>query len=303
MNPLNPFSWNGPAFLGFYAALALAILGYCWLRTRCGREEPKVKLAEMTADPYRIACLRDGENEAIRVALFNLLDRGLLRFNGLALTATRTDSAALVRRSLDVKILEACRAPKTRDQLMEHAAVRAAARAYGRELAVKGLFARADEEGMRTRLMFTAWAVLGVVAGAKVAVAISQGQLRIGFLLIAAGVSCYLVFKMLARPITPAGAQVIRNLRSLVKRLRERVGSLASGGETNEALLVASVYGLGILPFSAFPFLEGLFPRRATNAEGASNFEISGCGTSSSCDGSSGCGGSCGGGCGGCGSD
>lgn len=299
---MNPFAWDGPLFLVFYAALALAIVAYFWVRTRGGGAEPGVRLSEMTADPYRIACLRNGDGEAIRIAIFNLLDRGLLHFNGMMLTVTREDSAGLVRRPLDAAILAACRSPKRRDELMAHPQVRAAARAYPRELIAKGLFAHEGEERARARLLFTAWAVLGAVAGVKIAMALSRAQTRIGLLVVLLAVAVFLVYKVLAHPITPQGARVMRDLRALAKRLRDRVKSLASGGKTNDATLAAAVYGLDILPYSEFPFLAGLFPRRTRNSEGDSNFsvEITGCGSSGD---SSGCSSGCGGGCGGCGSD
>src|SRR5471032_1037206 len=159
MNAFNPFAWSGPAFLGFYAALTLVILAYCWLRTRWRGAEAspaKVRITEMTSDPYRIACLRDGEPETIRVAMFNLLDRGLLRFDGMTLATSRDDSPAFVRRGIDGAILEACRRPRWRNELMSYPTVRVAARAYCRELAAKGLLAQPDEEKARARLMFGA---------------------------------------------------------------------------------------------------------------------------------------------------
>jgi hypothetical protein len=76
-----------------------------------------------------------------------------------------------------------------------------------------------------------------------------------------------------------------------MQRLRGRAKTLASGGATNEALLLASVFGVSVLAGPAFGFVEQLFPR--ANQRGGS------CG--SSCGSSSCGGGGCGGGCGGCG--
>ncbi len=72
----NPLEWPGPAFLGFYVAvIAVATVLTGWLR-RWFEGGPAPRLAQN--DPVQIAFLRGGAEEALRVALFGLLDRGTL---------------------------------------------------------------------------------------------------------------------------------------------------------------------------------------------------------------------------------
>jgi hypothetical protein len=71
-------------------------------------------------------------------------------------------------------------------------------------------------------------------------------------------------------------------------RLRSRADSLRQGGATNEAALLAAVFGVGELSPTRFPAVEALTPKPKKSDGGSS--------CSSSC---SSCGGGCGGGCGG----
>ena len=77
---MNPFDLSGPEFLVFYLSLAAVVIGalVLWRRASESAGAPKIDLA----DPYLIAYLRGGENEALRVALVSLIDRGLLIVNG-----------------------------------------------------------------------------------------------------------------------------------------------------------------------------------------------------------------------------
>ena len=79
MNPnsLNPFNLHGPAFLAFYIGRMVITLWALkrWLRVfegRAGTPPPRFD------DPYLIAYLRGGVEEAARVATVSLIDRGLL---------------------------------------------------------------------------------------------------------------------------------------------------------------------------------------------------------------------------------
>src|SRR5215510_2336538 len=73
---MNPFDLRGPEFLLFYAVLSVVVIGLLTLVRRRFelREGQRVKLT----DPYLIAHLRGGPQEAIRVATVSLIDRGLI---------------------------------------------------------------------------------------------------------------------------------------------------------------------------------------------------------------------------------
>jgi uncharacterized protein (TIGR04222 family) len=293
---MDPFDWTGGRFLLFYLALATLVVMGAWVWTRFVGAPPRAKLTDLTSDPYRIACLRNGYREAIRVAVFNLVDRGLLGFDGTRLRTLNSEAPDFLQRPLDRAIVAACRSTtKAPRDLLHDDRVRLEARKYAKELSDKGLNASEDESLARRRFLYASLGLLLGVAAVKIALALSRGHGNIVGLIGMAVAASVLLSVVALNPINRAGRSLLRDLQTLTKRLKGRVKELKSGGGTNEALLAVSMYGLAILPLASFPLLEGLYiPKRSSGGDGAS----SSCGSGSSC--SSSCGG--GGGCGGCGS-
>jgi hypothetical protein len=92
---------------------------------------------------------------------------------------------------------------------------------------------------------------------------------------------------------TSLGDDYLASVRTLFARLRQRASALKPGSGSRDLLWLTALFGIAMLPASAFPAIAHVWPKPATGSG-------SSCG-SSSC-GSSGCGGGGGGGCGGCGS-
>lgn len=287
---MNPFDLPGPQFLGFYVVFAAAILTFVWSRTRGPADSPAT-LSFMTSDPYRIACLREGEAETVRLAIFNLVDRGLLEFDGTRLRTAHADSAELVRRPLDRAVLSACRAYATVKELEANPALRTLAGEYRRELAGQKLMLADSDRAGRLRLFMATAGLLAGVSVVKIVVAIARGRHNIAFLVILTFIACIAALVVCTREKSIAGREMLSNLKGLTKRLMLRADTIKPGGATNEALLLASVYGLWALPSTAFAVVHTLFPRPGGDGGGD--------GGSSDSDG----GGGCGGGCGGCGGE
>jgi uncharacterized protein (TIGR04222 family) len=132
--------------------------------------------------------------------------------------------------------------------------------------------------------------LLAGVALARIVQALLAGRSNLMFLVIETFLACLIAYHLPKARLTESGQRALSALQTLLQRLKRRVDTLAPGGATNEAMLVAAMFGLYVLPAAAFPFVEQTFPRpKATDSGGSSS------------DGgdSSGCGG--GGGCGGCG--
>lgn len=293
---MNPLVWPGEKFLPFYAALALVVLLAVHWRAR-GASEARVNVTFMTSDPCRIAYLRGGASEAIRVAVFSLVDRGLLapRPDG-SLAVKRKDAPSMVRRKLDQAILAACLGRATPASLLRSRPVRQQAEAYGEDLRRESLLADSRARLEQGVVFVAAIALLGGLAYAKVTHALAEGRDNVLFLILLGLMACALAGRFGFRRLTAAGGAMLADLRTLTRRLLDRAHTFERGGAGQEALLVAGVYGLWALPSSTFPFIDTLYPRPRPDGSGDG-------GGSSSSDGGDSGGSGCGGGCGGCGSD
>jgi uncharacterized protein (TIGR04222 family) len=96
---VNPLDLPGPQFLAFYAGLAIIVLLLLYVARTIGEanETPMMRFD----DPYLIAYLRGGKNEALRVATVSLVDRAILKWEGLTtLSATPHEPARPIEQAL-----------------------------------------------------------------------------------------------------------------------------------------------------------------------------------------------------------
>ena len=289
---MNPFLWTGPKFLGFYAILIVAAVVAVAIRWNMGGRGKTPSMSDLTNDPYGIAYIRGNTAEAIRVAIFNLVDRGILSFSEDRIRQSRTGGAQLVKRPLEKALVAACAKSAPIKSVARNPDVLREAGQYGETLGKAGLVADREERAGRMRFGFAVAGVLLAVAVIKFMVAVSQGRTNVGFLILLTIIAWVLVIALSANRKTHTGQQALRDLRTLMKRAKANASRLQSGGKTNEAVLLAAVFGLYILPAAAFPQVEQMYPRPSGGGDSGGSSD-----SGSSC--SSGCGG--GGGCGGCG--
>jgi uncharacterized protein (TIGR04222 family) len=300
MFTLFPFILPGPLFLAFYAVFAAALLvAYgMWLRRPGSSPVSKggVMLDALTADPYRIACLRAGPAEAVKLAVINLIDRDLLtQAKGKGWRATMKADPGLQRRSLDRVVLGQCKAaPMAPDEILADRTVKKAAADLEADLQAQGLLFNAAQRAQRSTVRLCVLALLVGVAGLRVVQALAVGRSNIGFLVMLTALAGIIVLVMSRGRLTGPGQRALNSVTSLMARLKRRSERLVPGGATNEMVLYAAVFGLYALPAAAFPFVEETFPRPQSSGSSGSDG-----GSSSSDSGGGSCGG--GGGCGGCG--
>jgi len=289
---------TGPQFLLFYVALAVA--ANLWLRWHyyAREREARTGALSLTNDPYQIALLRGGHEEAIRVATITLLNRGLLTEEDGRLHAPRADAAELVRHPLDRALLETFRVPAPGDQALAARAPRAACHAYEKELEKQHLLAGKKTRAARfTPLMIALAFTLGV-AILRIVHALAKGRTNIGFLIVLAIICAAALIFAYRKRLTALGADTLRGLERLYAGAKRRLKQSVSGGDSFDASLVAAVFGLSALPLDQFPYLVRVFPPPKPSGGSGSDSGTS-CSSCSSCGSS--CGGGCGGGCGGCG--
>ncbi|MEO8386135.1 MAG: TIGR04222 domain-containing membrane protein [Betaproteobacteria bacterium] len=290
---MNPFELTGFSFLGFYLLVGVvALLAMrAWIRHVETANSPP---AQNMTDPYLIAYLRDGENEALRVATVALLDRGLLIAVGETLKTKNAKAFGVVQRPIEKAILQHFTAPGEGHKVFKDVAAMSACTSYGNLLKQQGMIADAGVYMQRLLPALAALGLLIAVTWTKISIAFSQGRHNVGFL-----VALTILFSIIAiviwrRRRTARGDEMMTDLRSLFSRLKDRAKSMHAGGQTNEAALLAAVFGLSALPVASFPFLEKLYPVKTRDGGGCGSSD-----SSSSCSSGSSCGGGCGGG--GCG--
>lgn len=286
-----PFNLTGSQFLLFYIAFGLTLLvlvriGY-WLRERSWSGAlPALN------DAYAIAYLRGGPNEAVRVAILSLVDRGLLVDDGQRLRV-QGEPEGFVRRPVEQSLLRFFGQGRALD--VDDAA---------KDPRVRNALDAMRGELIELTLMHEPWDFSGnarapvMLAGLILLVATAATRMLWSgppfvFLFMLAAVLVLILLRIYAKRITALGRQKLGQLQVLFKRLKDRAGELRGGGQTNELALLAAVFGMSAVPTRLQAVADRLKPKR----DGGSGCGSGGCGSSSSDGGGCG-GGGCGGGCG-----
>lgn len=291
---VNPLDLRGPEFLVFYTILGIIVTTVAMLMRRAVEPEPTG--AGPLTDYLKIAYLRGGSAEAIRVAALALMDRGLLELvdaHHLKATSATVPSGLL---RTEERLLQACTEPVRASGLLSDFTLQVTA-AGECEPQLVGAGLLPDEEikskwlGLRTLALL----VLGAVAVLKIGIALSRGRTNVAFLVILCALFGFVSYKVTSPFRTAAGNAMLADLQTLFAALRTRAATLRwrGGGAGNEMALLAAVFGTAALP--AGVSLDTVFRKPVQQSSGS-------CGSSGSSCGSSCGGGGCGGGCGGCGS-
>lgn len=298
---MNPFDLRGPEFLLFYSVLGVAVVAFAWF---CRRSGMSIEVAaKELADPYEIACLRGGPDEAIRVATCALIDRGLLRVEGLRVSAERPDAAYLVAKPIEKALMKECSKARDVDEVMKAVPVAAAASELEEKLVRRGLLA--SKRGLV--IAFGGSLLMAGVAGTKIVIALGRGRTNVTYLLLLAILFSIVLLWMARNRRTFRGLRALHDLRTLLRGSRS-VAYTASRHSPDLDLLTA-VFGLAAAwSHSRASEFRKLFPKSANEKGNVTSYgttcgsvSSSGCGSSCSSGGSSCGGGGCGGGCGGCG--
>ncbi len=290
----NPFDLRGPQFLLFYLALGVFLnLLLRYLISR--RERTSEYFVADAGDPYKIACLRGGPQEALRVAIISLIDRGLLKADG-DMISVEAGAEQWARRPVEQAVIGFFRQTpsRVRDVFNDDGA-RAACEAYVFELQAEDLLP--DEAVMQGRFGLVSVALLLLLgtAATKIMIALSRGRHNLWFLIILTVIFAVWALRITFHRRTARGDEAVRKLREHFAPLRTGASLIKPGGDTNQAAFLAAVFGLASLSVITFPYVRTLFPQAQTSGGSSGGCGGGGCG-GGSCGG-----GGCGGGCGGCG--
>jgi len=291
----NPFDLPGPQFLVFYIVLGIGV--NLLLRNLILQKEKDSPAALLVcSDPYKLAYLRAGACETLRIVMFSLIDRGLLKASGTAVAA-EPQAREIVRRPVEKTVVDFFAAPLQAREILDYPAAISACDEYCRELSSEGLLADKAVFAGRRNVSLAALFLLIGISVSKICIALSRGRHNIAFLLILTLVFALWAISTWNRKQTGAGSEVLRRARLNFTPLKEdRAERLRPGGMTNDAVCLAAAFGLAALPSGHFPYVATLFPQAAKTSGDSSYSGGCGGGTSGGCGG-----GGCGGGCGGCG--
>jgi uncharacterized protein (TIGR04222 family) len=283
---------SGPDFLLFYGLFFFAVMlvKHCYCRNQEVDPPPPAPLD----DPYLMACLRGGPNEVVYTATVSLIDRGLLTITDRIVTRSSAEGWESVSRPIEKAVVEFFEDPVDLFAVVKQPDVLEVATQYETELRRLKLIPDSTIHQTRRTIAYSAGALLFAVGVGTLMVALNTGQSKIGFLI------PMMVFALIAVRVTSfpyrtvTGDKYLSNMRTLSLGLRERVKSIEPGTGSRDVLWSLSLFGVSVLPASAFPLVQYFKGGTSGGGGGCAN-----CG--SSCGGGDGGGGGCGGCGGGCG--
>ena len=314
---MNPFNFYGPQFLVFYAAL-LVILSIGIIYWRNLKESSADSSQNNLTDPYLIAYLRGRCNEALRVAVISLIDRGLLKVDEKAkglfkkeykLEVTKQSAGNFVNRLIEKAIIRKFEKSDNPTAIFSDADLASECEDYETKLTEWGLLPDENVKFDRMMCYIFSLCIAWGFAITKIVIALSRGRHNIMFLILLAVVYSFLAYRI-ANPFrTKKGNLVLKELRQSFSGLKERADTIRPGGATNEAALLAAIFGLALLPVAAYSYIKKIYPKAySSQSPWSSGCGTSGCGFGTACGSGTSCGsggscggGGCGGGCGGCG--
>ena len=304
MNGVNPFDWSGPWFLLAY--LIFGLLVYYLARELLIRQElrnPHAQLA-LADDPYRIAFLRGGALEAVKIAAIVLVDRGLLRADGPLLETASADSLRFASHDIERDVLRLYLGRQGHSkELAAQADMLPSCRAYQDSLTQQELLVGPPLLRRRERITWPAHYLLLTVAAVKAVIAISRQHYNLLFLALLLAIFLLMLRGLRTQATSWSAQRLLTDLRMLFGRLNQRAARLQAGSSSADMALLAAIFGLGALPLSVYAYVAELYPvprHSSDSSSGGTGDSSSGGGDGGGDGGGSGCGG-CGGG-GGCGS-
>ena len=304
MNGVNPFDWSGPWFLLAY--LIFGLLVYYLARELLIRQELRNPHAQLSLadDPYRIAYLRGGALEAVKIAAIVLVDRGLLRADGPLLETASADSLRFASHDIERDVLRLYLGRQGHSkELAAQADMLPSCRAYQDSLTQQELLVGPPLLRRRERITWPAHYLLLTVAAVKAVIAISRQHYNLLFLALLLAIFLLMLRGLRTQATSWSAQRLLTDLRMLFGRLNQRAARLQAGSSSADMALLAAIFGLGALPPSVYAYVAELYPvprHSSDSSSGGTGDSSSGGGDGGGDGGGSGCGG-CGGG-GGCGS-
>ncbi|AFY44145.1 TIGR04222 domain-containing membrane protein [Nostoc sp. PCC 7107] len=306
-SPLNNPIANmyGPHFLVFYAGIITVTLlaSYYNLKFDATAQLPLPSIPS-NPDPYKIAYLRGGESEVIRLVIFNLLQDGYLQINKDTIEQSTTYSYADNLSIIERHVFDYFVFPKLANQTLSDTISNTIIHKFWCEtyeeslLNEQLLLPKTARDLAKTISTLGSCIILGL-GSYKLSIALLKGYNNVLFLIII-GLVYWIIFILLSYPSrrTQLGERYIKQLQQSFIQLKNRIIRTISDDRNDtdlNMLLPVAIFGVEILHGTSYTDFANIFAPLVTshNAGGSSGGGCGGCG--------GGGGGGGGGGCGGCG--
>jgi uncharacterized protein (TIGR04222 family) len=281
---MNPFDLHGPAFLFFYAVLAIVVIAVAWHVRRRNERDQNRHLGEMRrglvlshthpdaaasvafSDPYLIAHLRGGSSEVIRTAIVSLIDRGVLDVDGDKVRTSSRGREAMLRKKIEESLQARCMTARDPKDLFSNEELAAACIEYDRQLIAQRLMPNGDMNEERRRIFLPAAGVLLFISATKLLLAFLRGRTNVMFLIFFTIGSMIALYKIVFPRRTPLGDDFLAELKNLFNALKLRAAQLRPGGASAEVALLTAVFGIAALPQETFAWTKTLFPRASASS-------------------------------------
>ena len=313
---MNPFDLRGPEFLFFYFCFSLVVISAIVILRRRAESGPAPKID--LGDPYLIAYLRGGEDEALRVAVMSLVGRGMLIMGAQFVCRAANVTDNMVEHPIEREALKRFSAPDEAISVFKDDNLKSTLQPYRQKLEAAGLLPDSAARNARWVRLLIALMALGIVGVIKIQIGISL-QRPVAFLVFMMIAAMIIVAVCSFPRLTVRGKATLVDIAILYSGLERRVNLSSPGSAPAELAMFAAVFGFTALASTPFEYTMEIFNQPRGSSKSVSSTSSSSCGSScgssvsssscSSSDGGSSCGGSSdggsscgGGGCGGCGS-
>ena len=245
-----PFNLSGPEFLLFFAVLGVCAVGFPLVRRRRQGADAADRLPRIT-DPIQIATLRGGYEEAVRMLVVILVERGFVEPGGTTLTAVPKSEGYLTN-ALEVAVFNHFKSGQHLSGVFKDPTVRVAGQAIEESLENLGLRV---PRARRMNDCLLSIAVFGGVALVRIVLSGPPFQLllleTVGLVFAATWVH--------RQGINGRGLRLLNQLQELFARLRARARYLGRGAQGREVALLAAVLVPTGLAWLTLRFIENPF--------------------------------------------
>jgi uncharacterized protein (TIGR04222 family) len=245
----NLINLPGTDFILFYIVMGIGVnllLKYLFMKV----ESCFPAASRNCTDPYELAALRGGTIETMKVVIISLIDRGLLKASGTTVIA-EPQAKEMVDQPVEWAVVSYFQSPRTAQECFSDSDVMREGEKYSLKLA---------DEGLRSDISVYLWRLVPALAALALLIWHSNDN-KLPVIVFAV----WIIVTWFGR-LTGAGKEVLQRARLRFNNLKKNAERLRPGGETNDAMILAALFGMDALP-DHFGYVVALFPKASEDSD------------------------------------